>query len=89
MAKKRSTGRLFMYFIVICVLLLLLAVGGMYLYLRHMLDGMERTSITKDDTELGIGEETASDNQVVNIALFGVDTRDNTDIVGAGHSGRD
>ena len=79
MAKKRSAGRLFMYFIVICVLLLLLAVGGMYLYLRHMLDGMERTSITKDDTELGIGEETASDNQVVNIALFGVDTRDNTD----------
>lgn len=79
MAKKRSAGRLFMYFIVICVLLLLLAVGGTYLYLCHMLDGMERTSITKDDTELGIGEETASDNQVVNIALFGVDTRDNTD----------
>ena len=79
MAKKRSAGRLFVYFIVICILLLLLAVGGAYLYLRHMLDGMERTSITKDDTELGITEETASDDQIVNIALFGVDTRDNTD----------
>ncbi len=79
MAKRRSAGRIFVYFIMICVLLLLLSAGGAYLYLRHMLDGMERTSITKDDTELGISEETTSSNQVVNIALFGVDTRDSTD----------
>ena len=76
MAKKHSVGRFLAYFIVVCLLIILTAAGGAYLYMRHLLDGMERTSITKDEEALGITDQTKSSSEVVNIALFGVDTRD-------------
>lgn len=76
MAKKHSVGRFVAYFIVVCLLIILTAAGGAYLYMRHLLDGMERTSITKDEEALGITDQTKSSSEVVNIALFGVDTRD-------------
>lgn len=76
MAKKHSVGRFLAYLMVVCLLVILTAAGGAYLYMKHLLDGMERTSITKDEDELGITDQTKSSSEVVNIALFGVDTRD-------------
>lgn len=76
MKKKHSFGRFLAYLLVICLIFVFIAAGGAYFYMKHLLDGMERTSITKDEDELGIGAQTLSSSEVTNIALFGVDTRD-------------
>lgn len=79
MAKRFSLGRFLARVIITMLIIMLLLMGGAYLYVRHILDGMQRVSITKNEEELGIGSDTRKSDQVVNIALFGVDSRDSDD----------
>ena len=61
---------------IFCVILIL-AGGGMIYVSQYLLGGLTTTSITKDKDELGIASDVQSDPQIKNIALFGVDSRDN------------
>ena len=59
--------------IVALVLVLVIAVGGSVAY---MLSGLTMTSIPKSDAALGIQTGAMSDPQITNIALFGLDSRE-------------
>ena len=59
--------------IVALVLVLVIAVGGSVAY---MLSGLTMTSIPKSDSALGIQAGAMSDSQITNIALFGLDSRE-------------
>ena len=59
--------------IVALVLVLVIAVGGSVAY---MLSGLTMTSIPKSDSALGIQAGAMSDAQITNIALFGLDSRE-------------
>ena len=59
--------------IVALVLVLVIAVGGSVAY---MLSGLTMTSIPKSDAALGIQAGAMSDSQITNIALFGLDSRE-------------
>ncbi len=65
---------------VVCALLL--AAGGVMIYISTvLLEGLTTTSITKDPTELGIDltdENIVRDESIKNIALFGIDARNDT-----------
>lgn len=65
---------------VICVLLL--AAGGVMIYISTvLLEGLTTTSITKDPEELGIdltNENIVRDESIKNVALFGIDARNDT-----------
>ena len=55
---------------------LFIAVGGVLLYASSVLLGdLTTTVITENHEELGITEETKSEEGIINIALFGVDSR--------------
>ena len=57
-------------------LVLVLVVAGSMVY---MLSGLTMTSLTKDPDALGIQSGAMSDPQIVNIALFGLDSREESD----------
>ncbi len=61
-----------------CVLLILF--GSALIYVStNLISGLSTNAITKDPAELGISTQTVvTDNSIKNIALFGLDTRDNT-----------
>lgn len=59
---------------VLLVLVLLVVGSGAY-----MLTGLTMTSIPKDDASLGISASAPRDGKIVNIALFGLDAREDTD----------
>ena len=52
--------------------LLLLAAAGLG---QYYLGGLNTTKLTKDPTALGISADATNDDQIINIALFGVDSR--------------
>ncbi len=78
MAKKKHLSgiRVLMYLLIVLLVLTAIAAGGAFFYLKHMLDGMNRVTMTSDKEELGITEDVETSTEVINIALFGVDTRD-------------
>ncbi len=61
----------------ICILSIMsIGIGGISIYAANYVFGNITTnSITKDREELGIAEDTASVDNITNIALFGIDSR--------------
>lgn len=58
---------------------LLIAVGGIMIYISTaLLEGLTANSITKDPGRLGIDADAVMDDSITNIALFGVDSRNDT-----------
>lgn len=77
--KKRSrmsTPMKIVLSIFLTLVVLLAALVGVFFY---YFGGLNTQPLTTDKTELGIGSEVTSDSRIVNIALFGVDSRNNTD----------
>ncbi len=75
--KKGSVGKK----IAVTFLVLLILIGGGFLYVfGYLLNGLTMTSITKDPDELGIQAGAMSDSKITNIALFGLDARENEDV---------
>ncbi len=71
--KKKKSKKIIFLFIIVAIL------GGTFgAYGYSILDKIKNTQITKSDEELGIVEDNKNDN-VVNIALFGVDRREDSD----------
>ncbi len=61
------------------VLVILVVAGGLYLF-GSIFSGLTMTSIPKDKESLGIGPEAYSDPDVKNIALFGLDAREDENV---------
>lgn len=62
--------------VLVTLLVLLVLVGGGFFYVfGYLLSGMTMTSLTSDPDALGISSSAYSDSQVVNVALFGLDAR--------------
>ena len=59
---------------VLCVLMILLGTGSMYIS-TELIGDLTTTTITKDKDALGIQESAILDNSIKNIALFGLDSR--------------
>ena len=57
-------------------MVLVVAVGGSFVY---MLSGLTMTSLDKSDSSLGFSSAAVTDSQIVNVALFGLDSRENQD----------
>lgn len=76
--RKNRRGRTVMKSIggVLCVLLILFGSG--LIYGADLLSGLTTRSITKDKGELGISENIVMSEGIKNIALFGVDSRDDS-----------
>lgn len=75
--KKGSLGRK----IAVTFLVLLILIGGGFFYVfGYLLNGLTMTTITKDPAELGIQDGVMSDSKITNIALFGLDARENEDV---------
>ena len=73
--KKNSTGKTI--FISLLAIILFIFAGGFYLYNKYLGD-MNRVDISKNDEELNISQESSQkSDDVINIALFGIDTRAN------------
>lgn len=64
---------------VLLVLVVLAVAGGLYLF-GAIFSGLTMTSIPKDKESLGIGPEAYSDPDVKNIALFGLDAREDENV---------
>lgn len=75
--KKGSLGR---KIAVTFLVLLILIGGGLFYVFGYLLNGLTMTTITKDPTELGIQDGVMSDSKITNIALFGLDARENEDV---------
>lgn len=62
--------------VLVTLLVLLVLVGVSFFYVfGYLLSGMTMTSLTSDPDALGISSSAYSDSQVVNVALFGLDAR--------------
>lgn len=75
--KKGSVGK---KIAVTFLVLLILIGGGLFYVFGYLLNGLTMTSITKDPDELGIQAGVMSDSKITNIALFGLDARENEDV---------
>lgn len=75
--KKGSLGR---KIAVTFLVLLILIGGGLFYVFGYLLNGLTMTTITKDPAELGIQDGVMSDSKITNIALFGLDARENEDV---------
>lgn len=74
--KKNRRGRVVLQSIaaVLCVLLILLGAGMIYVS-TDLIGELTTNTITKDPAALGFHEDAVVDDSVVNIALFGLDSR--------------
>ena len=77
--KKRKALKIILSVLVVIILLS----GGVFGYGWYQLSKINKTSISKDDGDLGISKETIknietkdSDEEIVNVAFFGLDRRD-------------
>lgn len=62
--------------VLLAILFLLMFLIGIFcLYITFLLNQVERTDISDDNTDLGIADSVWKDENVINIALFGVDSR--------------
>ena len=69
----------------ICIILaiVLAAAAGVFIYIKAALGQMARVELPQTNPELGITSEAAAraeNSQVTNIALFGVDSRNDDDV---------
>lgn len=64
---------------VILAIVLVLAGAGLYYVFGYMLGGLTMKEISKDKQTLGIHAEAQTDTSIKNIALFGLDARENED----------
>lgn len=62
------------------LVVLILIGGGLFYVFGYLLNGLTMTTITKDPAELGIQDGVMSDSKITNIALFGLDARENEDV---------
>lgn len=78
--KKGKKGRIVLKSICAFFFALLILVGAGLIYVSaDLLSDLSTVSITKDKEQLGIDEEKVTiDDSIKNIALFGLDSRDNT-----------
>lgn len=60
---------------VLLLFALLVLAGGLYVF-GYMLSGLTMTHLTKDEDALGIAPGTFTDSSIKNIALFGLDARE-------------
>ena len=77
--KKRSrmsTPMKIVLSIFLTLVVIFAALVGVFFY---YFGGLNTQPLTTDKTELGIGSGVTSDSRIVNIALFGVDSRNDTD----------
>ncbi len=73
---KSQKGRLAVRIVVAVVCVLLIAVGTVMIYAAvNLLAGLTTVTITKDPEKLGFSAEAVLDDSITNIALFGVDSR--------------
>ena len=70
--KKRKAGMIVL--VVFMMLLAVLLIGGGF-WMQYYFGGLNTTQLTKDHKSLGISPDAKQDDQIVNIALFGVDSR--------------
>lgn len=74
--KKKSKLKLFWKIVLVLVILLGILVGGGFWFINDKLGKMQQVDINED--ELGISEEVSANlSKYRNIAIFGVDSRDN------------
>lgn len=64
---------------VLLLFALLVLAGGLYVF-GYMLSGLTMTSLTKDKDALGIAPGTFTDSSIKNIALFGLDAREDENV---------
>lgn len=62
---------------ILCVLLVLFGIGYFYVSF-YLLNGLTTKSISKDKDSLGISASAMTESGIKNIALFGLDSRDDT-----------
>lgn len=72
--KKRHTGAK-AAIIILCCLCMIMG-GGMLYVKQYLLSGLTTTTITKNKEDLGIVSDVETNPEIKNIALFGVDSRD-------------
>lgn len=69
--KKKRTKRILLG----VLFAFLFIVGIICFYITYLLNSVDRTELTKSEEELGITDDVWQDKNVINIALFGVDSR--------------
>lgn len=79
--KKKKKGGKKGLTVLLCVLFSLMIVigSGLMAVSAFVLDDLTSTSISKDNESLGIDEDSNKDDGIINIALFGVDSRGGAD----------
>ncbi len=75
--KKKKNG--WFIFFTVLVVAVFFTTGVVFGSLYYVVSGLTTTDLPKDDVSLGISEAVEKDSDIVNIALFGVDARDNSD----------
>lgn len=74
--RKPRKGNTAVLVVLAVVSVLLIAAGAVMIYIStNLVQDLSATTITKDPEELGIGAAAIMDDSVTNIALFGVDAR--------------
>lgn len=73
--KKGAKRKILVALLVFCILI----GAGVYYVFGYMLSGLTIRDITRDKEELGIHSEAQTDESIKNIALFGLDARENED----------
>lgn len=74
--RKSKKGNLAVLIVLAVVSVLLIAAGALMIYIStNLVQDLSTTTITKDPEELGISAAAIMDDSVTNIALFGVDAR--------------
>ena len=76
MSRRFSLGRFLAKLLVWSIVLTMLTACGAYLYLKSMLEDMDQVEMSQDQVELGITQDTYTSEDVMNIALFGIDSRE-------------
>lgn len=75
----KKTGHKGVKIVITTLCILFIVVGGLAIFAgNYLLGDLTTNKITKDRDKLGISSGTVSDSKVLNIALFGLDARDNS-----------
>lgn len=77
--RRRPGGGKRAFKTVLVLFALLVLAGGLYVF-GYMLSGLTMTSLTKDKDALGIAPGTFTDPSIKNIALFGLDAREDENV---------
>lgn len=78
--KKNKKGKkMLKRFFISLAIFLAIVVGGSFLLISWLTSGLTIDDITDDKDELGIGDDVPEATGITNIALFGIDSRDDAD----------